>query len=258
MKKILSLLFTSLIFVSAVQAKDLRFAQVTDVRYSHEDKDSPLTKIVNDINKQKNIEFVVFTGDNINKPSLKDLEGFLNELKQLNRPFYIVIGDHDVNKSKHLSKVDYIKTIRKRVKKYKPDAPNYVFEKNGVVFVVADGSKDVIPGTNGYYKDDTLEWLDTKLDEYSQNNVVILQHFPLIPPVKKESYYTFKPELYMGILAKHSNVKAVISGHFGVNSEQTVNGIRHITTAGGTEYRIIDILDCETSNPTFWAQLRKL
>lgn len=258
MKKLLSLFFTSLMFVSAVQAKDLRFVQVTDVRYSHEDKDSPLTKIVNDINKQKNVEFVVFTGDNINKPTPYDLEGFLKEAKKLNRPFYIVIGDKDVNKLKHMSKVEYVKAINKQVKKYKPEKPNYTFEKDGVVFIVVDGAKDVIPGTNGYYRDDVLEWLEGELTKYQKNNVVILQHFPIIPPSQKESYYTFKPELYMQVLAKHKNVKAVVSGHFGVNSEKTIYGVRHITTAGGNEYRIIDILDCETENPTFWAQLRKL
>lgn len=258
MKKFLSLVFTSLIFVSAVQAKDLRFVQVSDVRYSQADENHAFANMVKDINRQKNVEFVVFTGDNINKPSLQDLEGFLNEAKKLNRPFYIIMGDKDVSKHKHMSKAEYIKTIKKQVKKYKPESPNYTFEKNGVVFIVVDGAKDVVPGTNGYYKDTTLEWLDTELTNYSGNNVVILQHFPIIPPSKKESYYTFKPELYMKVLAKHKNVKAVISGHFGVNSEQTVNGVQHITTAGGAEYRIIDILDCDTQSPTFWAQLRKL
>lgn len=257
MKKFLSFVLTSLIFTSAVFAKDLRFVQVSDVRYSHTDKNHALANMIKDINKQKNVQFVVFTGDNIDKPSPYDLEGFLNEAQKLNCPFYIVLGDKDVSKHKHMSKAEYIKTVKKQVKRYKPESPNYTFEKNNIIFIVVDGAKDVVPGTNGYYKDTVLEWLDTELSNYPKNNVVILQHFPIIPPSKKESYYTFKPELYMQVLSKHTNVKAVISGHFGVNSEKTINGIRHITTAGGSEYRIIDILDCDTQTPTFWAQLRR-
>lgn len=254
MKRILSLFLTSLCLVTAVEAKDLRFAQISDVRYSEENS-APLQAVIKEINKQKNVEFTVFTGDNISKPSIAELESFLDEAKKLNKPFYIVLGDKDVNKLKHLSKAEYIKIIQKNVRKYKPETQNYTFEKNGVIFIVADGSKDVIPSTNGYYKDDVLAILDEELGKYPEKNVIIFQHFPVIPPSNKESYYTFKPESYMAVLAKHKNVKSVISGHFGVNSEITYNGVTHITTAGTPYYRIIDILDCDSQNPTIWAQL---
>lgn len=247
---------TSLFLISAVQAKDLRFAQISDIRYSEENS-APLKAVINDINKQKNVEFTVFTGDNISKPSITELESFLKEAKKLNTPFYIILGDKDVNKLKHLSKAEYIEIIKKNVRKYKPEKPNYTFEKKGVIFVVADGSKDVIPSTNGYYKDDALSILDEELGKYPENNVIILQHFPVIPPSNKESYYTFKPENYMAVIARHKNVKAIISGHFGVNSETTHNGIVHITTAGAPYYRIIDIIDCDSTNPTIWAQLNQ-
>lgn len=62
----------------------------------------------------------------------------------------------------------------------------------------------------------------------------------------------------MKVLAKHKNVKAVIAGHFGVNNEQKVNGILHISTAPAPFYRIIDIMDYETPNPTIWAQLKEV
>ena len=249
MKRILSLCLTSLFLISAVQAKDLRFAQISDVRYSQENS-APLKAVIKDINKQKNVEFTVFTGDNINKPSQAELESFLKEAKKLKTPFYIVLGDKDVNKLKHLSKAEYIETIRKNVRSYKP-------EKEKVIFIIADGSKDVIPSPNGYYRDDVLEYLDKELSKYPERNVIILQHFPIIPPSNKESHYTFKPENYLAVLSKHKNVKAIISGHFGVNSEKEEKGIVHITTAGAPYYRIIDILDCDSANPTIWAQLNQ-
>lgn len=258
MKKILGLLLTSLLLSSSVMADDFRFVQVSDVKFSQNAENSILDNVIKDINKQKDVEFVVFTGDNINKPVKDDLIAFLEKAKKLKCPFYIVLGDKDVNKHKDLNKAEYIKTIRKNVRKYEPQKPNYVFEKKNLVFIVADGSKDVIPTPTGYYKEEVLNWLDAQLELYPNKNVVILQHFPIIPPAQKETYYTYKPEAYLKILAKHKNVKAVIAGHFGVNNEQTVNGILHVATGAAPYYRIIDVLDYETETPTIWAQLKEV
>ena len=257
MKKILSLFFTSVMFTCFCEAKDIRFVQISDVKYSAGTDNQCFSKVIQNVNKQNDIKFVVFTGDNINRPTIADLQGFINEAKKLNCPYYIVIGDKDVNKMKHLSKIDYIKYLNKNIRKYKQKSPNYTFIKDDIVFIIVDGAKDVIPGTNGYYKEDVLIWLDNELNKYKDKNVIILQHFPIIPPLEKETYYTFKPEEYMKVLSKHNNVKAIISGHFGVNDEKCVQGINHITTAGTPYYRIIDILDAETKTPTIWAQLKQ-
>lgn len=258
MKKLLTLILTSIFLATSAQAKDLRFVQISDARFLSTSENSGLKKVINDVNKQKNVEFAVFTGDNIDKPSASELEAFLKEAKKLNCPFYVVIGDRDVNKLKGLSKADYTKILKKRIRKYKPEKPCYTFEKGGVVFVAADGAKEVIPATNGYYKEDVLQWLDSELAKYQGTNVIILQHFPLIPPAEKESYYTFKPENYLKMLESHKNVKAVVAGHFGVNGQKNVNGIEHISTAGVPYYRIIDVMDAETASPTIWAQLKKV
>lgn len=258
MKKFLGLFITFLILTLSANAKDMRFVQVSDIRFNPADENNTLQNMINDINKQKDVKFVVFTGDNISRPDKNELEAFIKEIKKLKSPFYIVIGDKDVNKLKDMSKVEYIKTIRKHVRKYKPESPNYVFEYDDFVFMTVDGSKDVIPGTNGFYKENVLTWLDEQLNLYKNNNVIIFQHFPLIPPSDREAYYTFKPEKYLELLSRHRNVKAVISGHFGVNKEQEVNGIMHISTAGAPYYRIIDIMDYETSTPTIWAELKEM
>ena len=254
-KKFFSLFFVSLLFCSTAFAKDLRFVQIDGARYSKEYNSETLKKVIDNVNNQQDIDFIVFTGDNINKPDVQILKDFLSEAKKLKKPFYVVIGDKDANKHKDLSKKDYQNILRKKVRNIKAKETSYVFEKEGVVFFVVDGAKDVIPSTNGYFKDDVVEWVDANLDLYSNKNVVILQHFPLIPPEENENYMTFKPQKYIEVLQKHKNVKAVISGHFGVNKEETVNGITHITTAPVPCYRIIDIMDCDSQNPEFWAEV---
>ena len=255
MKKIFSLFIVYILFCTTVFAKDLRFAQIDSARYSKKYNSESLDKVIKDINKQKDVDFVVFTGDNIDKPDIADLKNFISEAKKLHKPFYVVVGDKDVNKHKDLSKVEYQKVLRKSVSNIKSKETNYIFEKSGVVFFVVDGAKDVIPCTNGYYKKDVVDWVDSNLNSYKNKNVIILQHFPLIPPEENENYATFKPQNYIEVLQKHHNVKAVITGHFGVNKEQTVDGIVYITTASAPCYRLIDIIDCDSKTPSIWAEV---
>ncbi len=256
MKKIFAIVI--LFFVSSftfVLADDMRFIQVDNLLYSSKNESSKkmFAKMIDDINKQKNVEFIVFSGNNIAKPDKEILASFLKEAKKLNRPYYVILGNKDVNKSKDLSKKDYMKFVSKKNRAHKRlSEPNYVFIKKGLVFIVVDGSKDVIPTSMGYYRAETLDWLEEQLNKYADKKAVILQHFPLVPPAQKESRYTFKADEYLELLKNHNNVLAVISGHFGVNKEVEVDNILHISTPAAPKYKIIDILDYKTEKPTFW------
>ena len=254
MKKFIGLFWVYFCFVSGIFAQDLRFVQVTDVNYSPNNEILPA--LVKDINEQQDVDFVVFTGNNIQNPDKKILEGFLKEAKKLKRPFYMAIGNKDVNKHKNLSKKQYASFLKRKLSTHKQGDLNYTFTRCGVVFIVADGSRDVIPTSVGYYKEDVVDWVDATLDLYPKKNVIILQHFPLVSEQEKNTPVTFKPEKYLGVLEKHSNVRAVIAGHSDVNSEKELNNVLHINTAPAPYYRIIDILDCNSHNPTVWAEVK--
>lgn len=256
MKKLLSLLLIYLLSVSYTLAKDVRFVQITDVRYSKQNNSETIKKVIKDVNKQKDVDFVVFTGDNLERPDMKVLEDFISEAKKLQKPFYVIIGDKDVNKYKDLSKKDFQKYLKKKLPNYKTADINYTFEKNGIIFMVVDGAKDVIPSTNGYFKDNVVEWVDATLALYPNKNVIIFQHFPLVEPEENESYKTFKSQKYMDVIKKHNNVKAIITGHFGINKEEIIDGIVHITTAPAPNYRVIDITNSDSKNPDIWAEIK--
>lgn len=260
MKRILSIFIFLLFFtLNSVFAVDMRIVQVDGMLYSEADKNSAirLEKFVQDVNKLQNIDFVVFTGNNISKPNKTNLESFLVKVKKLKVPYYLVLGNKDVNKQKGLSKKQYTECLQKKVRLYKKIAsPNYTFIKKGIVFIVVDGSKEVIPSSMGYYKSNVLDWLNEQLILYKDKKVVILQHFPIVPPAKRESHYTFNADEYLELLSQHGNVKAVISGHFNSNNEKVCNGVLHISTANAPQYRIIDILDIETESPVFWSTIK--
>jgi len=259
-----------LLLTQGVYAKDIKFIQITDSHFSREGKDYTqrdvensarvLEKTIEDINTIPNVDFVAFTGDNIDTANAADLKSFLMMANKLNVPYYIVIGNHEVFKSQKLDKVEYMRIVRKYSDSYKPKSSNYVFEKNGIVFMVVDGAKEVIPGPAGYYKKDTLKWFDKQLITYKNRKVVILQHFPIVEPYHNRSHTTYNVKDYETVLNKHKNVIAILSGHFHGNAENMKNGVYHISTPALVEpphnFKIIEIIVKNKKDYQIYTQLR--
>ena len=267
MKKFLLIIYAMLVLsVGQAFAENIKFIQVTDVHLNDTNEYSKkvLASAVEDINNQQDISFVVFTGDNIGSPKEENLRAFLKIVNKLNVPYYFVLGNHDVYKSNGLSKVRYFELIKSHKLFFPQRKPNYKFSKNGFVFLIVDGAKEVIPGSVGYYRKDTLDWVNKELRKNKKKNVVIFQHFPVEYPSISESkiktHKTYKVEEYQALLEKHDNVLAVVSGHFHVNSENMKNGVYHITTPAlltlPHSYKVIDIITTKEFSPIIYTQLR--
>src|SRR5574344_2662124 len=176
-------------FAQGSFAKNIKFVQISDVHYMLNEDGSEdathsmsiLKSAIADINGIPNIDFVIFSGDNIDKPAKELLYMFLVTANKLKMPYYVAIGDHELFKNQDFTRKDYMFVTRHISNNCLYRKSNYVFKKNGFVFIVLDGAKEVIPGSNGYYRKDTLNWLDKKLTKYSKDKVVILQQFPVIP-----------------------------------------------------------------------------
>lgn len=267
MRKILSLLLMLFMFLTTSQMafakpKELKFVQVSDAHFvaDREDMQNALDALVKEINSLNDIQFVIFTGDNIDNPDVKYLHKFLKTVNKIDAPVYFVIGNHDVSVNSGLDKDKYLDIIRQHNWFYPAWNTNYVFKKKGVVFVVVDGAKQVIPGPNGYYKQDTLAWLDKVLAKNKKKPVVIIQHFPVVEPKKLRSHSTYKAENYLEILDKYENVMAVVSGHYHVNREDMRNGVYHVSTPAFAEephyYKLIEIVSTKNFLPMIFTQLR--
>lgn len=265
--RILLIFIVSLILNTKAFAENIKFVQITD---SHLDANSQYSKdvlksAVEDINNQPDISFVVFTGDNINNPSIENLREFAKIVKKLRVPYYIALGNHDVYKTKGLSKERYYEILRDSKFFYFQKHPNYKFKKKNFIFLVADGAKEVIPGTVGYYRKETLDWINKELTKNKRKQIIILQHFPVIYPEGAESklktHKTYKVEEYTEILDQHHNVLAILSGHFHTNSEIMKDGVYHISTPSllsvPQSYKIIDIVTTKEFSPIIYTQLRE-
>ncbi len=243
---------------------DIKFVQIADSHYAvnNEYSQDVLKETVKQVNKLKGVSFVVFTGDNINRPREEDLISFVRTANKLKAPYYLVFGDHDVYKNGGMSKINYIETVKDNHFFYRPSSPNYVIKKQGFVFIVLDGAKEVIPGSVGYYKESTLEWLDKQLSKNKKTPVIILQHYPIVEPKERKSHRVYQPEKYFEILEKHNNVIAIVSGHYHINGEQMKDGIYHISTPSllipPNYYKVIDIVTTPGFSPMIYTELKSV
>lgn len=274
MKNLYKILFSFLLLVFLTPqyclSKQVKFVQITDSHFSTTGNEATqreversseyLTKTIEDINGVKNLDFVVFTGDNIDQANPEDLKKFLKIANKLNVPYYVVIGNHEVFKSQNLTKKDYMAIVNQYSKNCREKSPNYVFTKNGIVFIVVDGAKEVIPGPSGYYKKDTLKWLDKQLTKHKNDDVVIFQHFPIVEPYYNRSHSTYKVEDYEAVLKKHTNVIAIFSGHYHANGECKKDGIYHVSTPSLVEdphnYKVVEIIIKNKNDHQIYTQLR--
>ena len=241
MKKFLGLLTFFLLTISSVFSADMRFIQVDGVLLNYKDT-KPFEILVEKINNEKNVEFVVFTGNNLKKASLENLDLFTFILKKINKKTYVLLGNQDVLSSSGVDKEYYYSRVSRALKKHSKK-PNFTFEKKGYVFVAMDGSKQFFQSSNGYYTKNELMWLNKTLDENKDKKVIILQHFPLLKAETKWNE-TKNTEEYNEILANYTNIKAIVSGHFNKNIEQYENNILHIITQSASNnwaYKIIQI-----------------
>lgn len=265
MKKNFILTILSILLIQCTAMADIvKFAQVADSHFISGDKyrTEVLKSTVESINKEKGLAFVVFTGDNLDSPKEQYLPEFVQIINKLDVPYYIVIGNHDVFKNNGLSKKHYLEIVKENNCFYKYKKPNYVFKKDGFVFVVVDGAKEVIPGSVGYYKEDTLKWLDKQLTKHSKEPVVILQHFPLVSTKIIPSHEVYKKTKYLDLLDKHDNVVAIVAGHLHINSEMMRNGVYHITTPtllnDPNQYKIITITTTKGFSPMIYTELKNV
>ncbi|MBU3012602.1 metallophosphoesterase [Polaribacter vadi] len=171
-----------------ISSQDFKFAFVTDVHYSYNN----LRTVIEDINKNDDILFVVFGGDIADQALLKEFEIFYDIMKNLNKPYFTVIGNHDYNSNGSIIYNDMFGDF------------NYSFVFNNNKFVLFD---DIIWESG---KDPDFDWLaDNLSDNLNYNQVFSFAHIPTyvsrdLTPEMIETYQS---------LMEDNNVSLSLHGH---------------------------------------------
>lgn len=240
MKKILwmALLLSLLMIQNVAQCSTTKFMVLSDVHISTSKKNVGARQLTQSINflqkavKQVNeadVDFVIFSGDVIDTTDKNSLVMFAKIINKLEKPYYVILGNHDVAQFLGIDKKEFYRLVNKFSKNKIKKVPTVRVMENNLVFIFMDGVNQFIPGSSGYYKEEELMWLDKKLNKYKNQKVVIVQHYPLVPPYYRRSHMTHKADEYLKMLEGHKNVIAIISGHFHSEGETLQNEVVHIS-----------------------------
>lgn len=259
MKKLLFFIFLFCFSLTPIYAKTIECAVIADTHLkpsksadTFTDSEKNLIFAIDSINRNKDIDFVVFLGDNIDKSTMESLESFMNIVKNLNKPYYLVFGNHDSYAAGGVAKEDYSEYVHSVNKRQDKKETSFYFKAGaGAYGLILDGSSYVVPGKHGRYVPELVSEVNRFLKFKKKSMVFIFQHFPLIAPTDNISHETLDTDNINNMLLKHNNVVFIASGHYH-HEKITLDerGIYHISasalgarsaSSGSGKYQVIKV-----------------
>lgn len=233
--------------VYSASGSNLIFAQISDAHYSSAQTNTSyrlmaesselLADAVMQINEIPDIDFVMFTGDNINTPYQKELTKFLTYANQLKYPWYTILGNHDICIGGYLSKKLYLDILNSHNKDFIFSKPYYSFTpKKGYKVIGLDSVIDTRITCNGQIDEVQLKWLDKELAKSKNDVVLIFIHNPLIEPFHSSTHTVFNSDKVLKVINKYKNSIAIFSGHYHTTKITRTGNILHVNTPSLVSY----------------------
>lgn len=210
---------------SGVGATSLKFAQLSDVHFLENGSnttfkmtgESPrlFDDAIEQINEQNDIDFVMFTGDLIDKSFEKELKAFLPHANKLTPPWYFAFGNHDRCVGGYLNTLVYLDMVRNSNENFKFKKAYYSFEpkKNYKVIVLDNIITDEIT-SNGYIDEVQLKWLKKELDSSKNDTVLIFMHVPIVEPFASPNHKMRNGYVLKQLIESYDNPIGVFQGHY--------------------------------------------
>lgn len=203
----------------------LKFVQLSDVHFLENGLNttykmtgaSPqlLDDAINQINEQGDVDFVMVTGDLIDKPFEKELRAIMPHMQKLNYPWYFAFGNHDRCVGGYLTTAVYMKMLKDGNPNYQFELPYYSFvPKKGYKVIVLD---DIITNevtSQGLISNEQLVWLERELDKSKKDTVLIFMHVPIIEPFASPSHKLRNASALKNLIESYKNPIGVFQGHY--------------------------------------------
>lgn len=225
----------------------LKFVQLSDVHfYTGEDNttfklraesEKLLDDAISQINSIPNINFVMFTGDQIDKSFEKELTAFLPHAQLLTAPWYITFGNHDTCIGGYLTPQVYLDMVEKANKKFNFKKTYYSFtpQKGYKVIVLDSIIRDRLT-SNGFISDEQLKWLEEELNSAEKDTILIFTHVPLIEPFESANHRLLNADKVRSIIEKHKNPIGVFQGHYHAAMIKQINNIVYVSSPALVSY----------------------
>lgn len=228
LKKIIAfvLFFCFLTFTqgSALAAK-LKFVHISDTHFSTIRESNSykllarskelLEDAIEQINGVKNVDFVMFTGDLIDQPTVESFEEVMPIVKQLNAPWYFALGNHDTTDSGELTKSKMATLMMLNNPNQNFNSLYYSFvPQKGFRVIVLDSVIDEHSTSLGHIPSEQIAFVEKILKKSKNDVVLIFMHHPLIPPSSSKSHRIDNADEFYELLEKYKMPIAVLSGHY--------------------------------------------
>ena len=204
---------------------NLRVAQVSDAHFSSFEentsykflKKSPelLDDVIFQINTSGPYDFVMFTGDLVNKPKLSELEKFISHANNLVYPWYAIDGNHDISIDGPLTKRKFLETLAANNDNMQQENIYYAFTpKKGFRVICLDSIIDYKLTSNGEISNEEFMWLTQELEKHAKDTVIVCSHVPIIEPFSSPNHKMQNEYEVRKLLKTHKNPVIVLQGHY--------------------------------------------
>lgn len=237
-------------------ASDLKFAQVSDVHFSTGNvnttfkltAESPklLDDAISQINDIPDINFVMFTGDLIDKSYEKELNAVLPHVEKLKYPWYFVFGNHDPCVGGYLTKKLYFEILSEHNPNFNFKKPYYSFvPQKGYKVIGLDSIIDTRITSNGEIYAEQVKWLENELENSKKDVVLIFMHVPIIEPFPSEGHELLNGGEIQALIEKYKNPIAVFQGHYHANKITQHDNVLYVSSPALVSYpnafRVVNI-----------------
>ena len=259
MRLILKFLFFTIILFNSVLpsfSAELKFVQLSDIHYSKAQnemdyrllaKSEPLLRdAISQINSLKDVDFVVVTGDIVDKPTQDSINQAIGILNTLKRPWYFVVGNHDIDPNGCIDKKNLVKILKKKNKNYNFNSTYYTFvPQKRFRVIVLDATLDDKINSNGFISEAQLNWLDEVLQKSKKDTVLIFIHFPPVEPYNFNNHGILNDDDLKKVLEKYNMPMAVFSGHYHTTKIRQRSNIIYVSSPSLINYpnafRVIEV-----------------
>jgi len=190
-----------------IQAQNYKFAWLTDTHIGAGNADTELDSCIAIINSLSEVEFTIVSGDITEKGNNIELERVKTILDKLQKPYYVIPGNHDTkwSESGTLKYYDLFKDDK------------FVFEFNNTVFIGVN-SAIIWRGGGGHYSPETIDWLKNTLNKIPNGKeIIFVTHHQLDSEI--DNWFV----VYNLLIEK--DVKVVLCGHGHVAKQFEFNGL---------------------------------
>lgn len=211
--------------VIGAPGQNLKFAQISDVHLATDEQNTSYKMLENscellrDVVKQVNLipglDFIMFTGDMINLPKSSQILEFSSIAKHINAPWYVTIGNHDVDFDGKFTKKDLLKAIASHNLHFNESKPYYSFKKKGFKIIAIDTMIDSRVTANGEIPKEQLEWMDKEVKETPEKDVIVIfSHVPVVEPYSSEHHRLLNTQEVLKHLYSYNRPIVWLSGHY--------------------------------------------